>query len=253
MGCNETQHLLDGYVDSELDLTSTLEIEKHLQTCADCAHAYNNQLALRTAIGADSLYFTPPANLRKRIQVSLRQESKAKPVPRRIAWQWTRIAAPLAAVLLIALGLFYIWSVSSADDHLTQDVLSSHVRSLMANHLVDVPSSDQHTVKPWFNGKLDFSPQVVDLANQGFPLVGGRLDYLDNRSVAALVYQRRKHVINLFIWPSTQNADSGTRMVTLQGYHLFSWTKGGFNYWAVSDVNTSELQQFVQLVQQQTS
>lgn len=253
MGCNETQHLLDGYVDGELDLTSTLEIEKHLQACADCSHAYNNQLALRTAIGAGSLYFTPPVNLQKRIQVSLRKESKSKTVPRGIAWHWISIAATLAAVLLITLGLAHIWSVSSADDHLTQDVLSSHVRSLMANHLVDVRSSDQHTVKPWFDGKLDFSPPVVDLANQGFPLVGGRLDYLDNRSIAALVYQRRKHVINLFIWPSTQNADSGTQIVIRQGYHLFSWTKAGMIYWAVSDLDTSELQQFVQLVQQQTS
>lgn len=253
MGCNETQHLLDGYIDGELDLTRTLEIEQHLQTCAECSHAYNNQLALRTAIGAGSLYFTPPVHLQKRIQVSLRKASKSKAVPSRRAWRWISIASALAAVLLIALGLAHIWSVPSTDDHLTQDVLASHVRSLMANHLVDVTSSDQHTVKPWFDGKLDFSPPVVDLAKQGFPLVGGRLDYLDNRPVAALVYQRRKHVINLFLWPSTQNADSGTRMATRQGYHLFSWTKAGMTYWAVSDVSTSELQQFVQLIQQQTS
>lgn len=253
MGCNETQHLLDGYVDGELDLTSTLEIEQHLQACADCSHAYNNQLALRTAIGAGSLYFTPPVNLQKRIQVSLRKESKSKTFPRVIAWRWIGIATALVAVLLIALGLSRVVFVPSADDHLAQDVLASHIRSLMANHLVDVVSSDQHTVKPWFDGKLDFSPPVVDLAKQGFPLVGGRLDYLDNRPVAALVYQRRKHVINLFIWPSTQNADAGTQMVTRQGYHLFSWTKAGMTYWAVSDVSTGELQQFVQLVQQQTS
>lgn len=253
MGCNETQHLLDGYVDGELDSTSTLEIEQHLQACAECSRAYNNQLALRTAIGAGSLYFTPPANLQKRIQASLRQESKSKTVPGVLSWRWIGIATALAAVLLITLGLVHVLSIPSADDPLTQEVLSSHVRSLMANHLVDVPSSDQHTVKPWFNGKLDFSPLVVDLAKQGFPLIGGRLDYLDNRPVAALVYQRRKHVINLFIWPSTHNADTGTQMVTRQGYHLFSWTKAGMTYWAVSDVETSELQQFVQLIQQQTS
>ncbi len=253
MGCNETHHLLDGYVDGELDLTSTLEIEQHLQACAACSHAYNNQLALRTAISAGSLYFTPPLNLQKRIQVSLRKESKSKTAPRVIAWRWISIATALAAVLLIALGLSRVVFVPSADDHLTQDVLASHIRSLMANHLVDVVSSNQHTVKPWFDGKLDFSPSVVDLAKQGFPLVGGRLDYLDNRPVAALVYQRRKHVINLFIWPSTQNTDVGTQMITRQGYHLFSWTKAGTTYWAVSDVSTSELQQFVQLVQQQTS
>ena len=163
------------------------------------------------------------------------------------------MAAPLAAAALVLFTLVPFLHGPSTEEILTREVVSGHVRSLMANHLTDVPSSDRHTVKPWFNGKLDFSPPVQDFVKQGFPLVGGRLDYLNNRPAAALVYARDKHLINLFIWPSSDSSDAGTKSETRQGYHVFHWTRSGMTYWAVSDVEKSQLQEFVQLVQNQNS
>ena len=157
----------------------------------------------------------------------------------------------MAVVLLAVGGLLLLLGTSSTNNSselLAQEVVASHVRSLMVNHLEDVASSDQHTVKPWFDGKLDFSPIVVDFADKGYPLVGGRLDYLDNQSVAALVYQRSKHIINLFVWPAKVGSQVGTQTQTLQGYHLFHGSKSGTNYWVVSDLNESELKDFVELV-----
>jgi anti-sigma factor RsiW len=162
------------------------------------------------------------------------------------------MAAPMAAAAIVLLALLPILRGPSTEEILTREVISSHVRSLMANHLADIPSSDQHTVKPWFNGKLDFSPPVEDLAKHGFPLVGGRLDYLNNRPVAALVYKRDKHLINLFIWPSSESSESVLKSETRQGYHVFHWTRSRMTYWVVSDLEQSQLQEFVQLLQNQS-
>ena len=252
MNCKDVQPLLGGYMDGELDLVRNMEIEQHLQTCSVCSPIYKQHQALQGAMRAESLYFKAPAHLQKRIRSSLHQASNRKSTSSIVQWRPLAVAAALIALVIISWSLIHMFSVPSQNDLLAQGVVSSHIRSLMASHLVDVPSSDQHTVKPWFDGKLDFSPPVVDLAGQGFPLVGGRLDYLDNRAVAALVYRRNKHIINLFIWPSANNSNGAVNGMTLQGYHVLSWNQSGMTYWAVSDVAPNELQQFVHLVQHQT-
>ena len=160
------------------------------------------------------------------------------------------VAASLALIMAAGWGLARVLLARPDDAFLTQELVAGHVRSqMLPSHRFDVESSDAHTVKPWFEGKLDFSPPVKDLAGQGFPLIGGRLDYLHNRPVAALVYRRRKHSINLFIWPSSPGDEAATPKATRQGFHMIRWTRSGMTFWAVSDLNEVELQEFVRLIQ----
>ena len=160
------------------------------------------------------------------------------------------VAASLALVTAVGWGLLRAVSVRSADVFLTQELVASHVRSqMLPSHRFDVVSSDAHTVKPWFEGKLDFSPPVKDLLDQGFPLSGGRLDYLHGRAVAALVYHRRNHSINLFIWPSSAGDETAPQKSTSQGFHILQWTRSGMTFWAVCDLNEDELQEFALLIQ----
>jgi anti-sigma factor RsiW len=245
-----------------------------LLECPKCDQAYKIHGSLIRAIGNATPYYKAPAELRERIQSSLRDEiaelptrnvardtqplfSRRQPRPRAILWEtswnWLALAAAIIFAAIIALTLVPRLQRPGADQFLATQLIASHVRSLMANHLTDVASSDQHTVKPWLDAKLDFAPPVVDLSQQGFPLIGGRLDYLDNRPVAALVYQRRKHFINLFSWPTTSTDSKAQEMVTRQGYHLLHWIDGDFTYWAVSDVNVNDLQSFKQVFQEQTA
>ena len=249
MDCKNAQTLIDGYLDHELDPVRSSEIEDHLRGCFACSEAYESHRVLSKGLRTGALYFKAPGDLQKRIQRSLDQAAKAESPSRWLSWSWVRMTTPIAAAAIALLALVPLLRGPSMEETLTREVVSSHVRSLMANHLADIPSTDQHTVKPWFNGKVDFSPPVQDFSNQGFPLVGGRLDYLDNRPVAALVYQRDKHLINLFIWPSSESSDSGVKSETRQGYHVFHWTRSGMTYWAVSDLEKSQLQDFVQLLQ----
>jgi anti-sigma factor RsiW len=252
MDCKETQNLIDAYADGELDLVRNLEIDRHLEQCALCSESYKNHQALRNGLKSAALYYRSPDALQRRIQSSVRKAAKAEAAPRIPSWRWVGVAASMAVAALVALVFVPLLRGPAADELLANEVLSSHVRSLMANHLADISSSDQHTVKPWFAGKLDFSPPVEDFAKQGFPLIGGRLDYLENRPVAALVYERRKHLINLFVWPGSES-DVPTKTVSRQGYNLIHWTQSHMTYWVASDLDKSELQEFIQLVQNQTS
>jgi anti-sigma factor RsiW len=250
LNCRETQTLIHGYVDGELDLMKSLEIEQHLPECPACAQAHAGLQAVRAAIQDSSLYFQAPPGLAKRVQSSVRRASYVDRTPRVHPRRLLVVAASLALMMAAGWGLVRVLPVRSADELLTQELVANHVRSqMLPSHRFDVASSDPHTVKPWFEGKLDFSPPVKDLAGQGFPLIGGRLDYLHNRPVAALVYQRRKHSINLFIWPFTPGSEASTRTGTRQGYHLIRWTQSGMTHWAVSDLNNRELHEFVRLLQ----
>jgi len=209
---------------------------------------------MHTAVSDNSLYFQPPAGLEDRLRTRLRKVNSVEGRVWTLSPSWRGIGIAAALVLCIA-GTWQIANTrqrSSITETIGQEVVASHVRSLMATHLTDVPSSDQHTVKPWFDGKLDFSPTVKDLSQQGFSLYGGRLDYIGNRPVAALVYQRRQHSINVFVWPTTDAPVKTEKASERQGYNVIRWSKAGMNYWAVSDLNLAELQQFVQLLQEQT-
>jgi anti-sigma factor RsiW len=255
LNCKEVQPLLDGYFDGELDLVRNVEVEAHLQECSACSADSQALRELRSALGSNSLYFKAPARLQHRVQDAIRGEAPQVRIPWLSQWwapmRWASVAASLALVAIITWNVAPRFSRRTSEEILTREIIDSHVRSLMLNHLTDVPSSDQHTVKPWFNGKVDFSPSVVDLAEQGFPLVGGRLDYLGGETVAALVYQRRQHRINLFIWPSPMNADERETSHSEKGYHLVHWAKSGMTYWAISDLNSQELGSFIALLKKQ--
>jgi anti-sigma factor RsiW len=244
MSCEDARGLLHAYVDGELDLVRSLEIEKHLDGCKTCTHVVQNQQAVASAMRSSSFYFRPPRELKPRIDAALRRSDRKVP--------WSMLA--LAAALLIA-GVFVdrlvqFGSRSGSQNLVAQEVLDSHLRSLMPGHLSDVQSTDRHTVKPWFNGKLDFSPPVADFAEQGFPLIGGRLDSVEGRTVAVLIYQRRQHLINVYVWPSPNSGDSATNTTTRQGYNMIHWTRAGTTWWLASDVNASDLQNLAGMLHQ---
>ena len=249
MICQEAHRLIHPYLDGELDLVRSLEVETHLKDCQTCAQTYNELRGLHSAVSDTALRFEPTAALRNRIRSAVRDESETANRSSRVSWRWLIPAVSGALLVVVALGLIAFLSRPSTSDLMAQEIVSSHVRSLMEKHLTDVPSSDRHTVKPWFDGRLDFSPPVKDLASAGFSLVGGRLDYVGNRPVAALVYQHQQHYINVFVWPSTGASDVSEKALVRQGYNLISWTNAGMNYWAVSDLNLAELREFVQLLQ----
>lgn len=249
MSCQEARGVLDAYIDGELDLIRSVEFEHHLEECTRCRALRDEHEGLRQSLRADNLYFRAPTALAEKIRVKLRDDRDQRikthvPKAAPVGWHTAALAAALIFLVLATAALVEMLRRPSASEVVAQQVVSSHIRSLMANHLTDVFSTDQHTVKPWFNGRLDFAPAVKDLAPHGFPLIGGRLDYIDGRPVAALVYKRRQHVINLFIWPSSQS-DSTHKPIVMRGYNLAHWTQSHMVYWAVSDLNARELVEFV--------
>jgi len=241
--CADRQPLLHALLDDELDAANVVACEAHVRNCAGCAAELSRLRALRSMLAEPALRHQAPGDLRERIEAALPSATPVRAAPARPPSRlaWTALGAGLSAAASLALFVTTQQPIETGIEH---QLVDNHVRSLLAGHLVDVVTSNQHVVKPWFNGRIDFSPPTPDLAAQGFPLAGGRLDYVAGRVVPAIVYRRRLHTINLFVWPE-QRAE---RLTTahFDGYTVRHWTKDGLEFWAVSDVAPGDLALFQQ-------
>src|SRR4030081_2945218 len=239
MNCEEAEILLHALIDGELDAGHAREVEGHIKGCPRCAAELAAYREMSQAVAGADLRFAAPPELRRRIEAALPQTR----VPSRRA-VLRGFAMGSAASAIAATGLVAVILRNDDTRRIESEVVSAHLRSLQAGHLTDVLSTDQHTVKPWFNGKLDVAPPVVDLTAQGFTLIGGRLDYVDTRPIAAIVYRRRAHIINLFVAQTASTERHTATLETLQGFNIRRWSERGLNYWAVSDLAADELADF---------
>jgi anti-sigma factor RsiW len=241
MTCDEARVLMHALIDGELDAGHAREVEAHIADCADCAARLREFQDLRDATASASLRYTAPASLHGKIEAGL-PASRGRAPNRRAVIKGFAFGAGLSA--LAASGVLVMVVRTDDRQRILGEVVSAHLRSLQAQHLIDVQSSDQHTVKPWFNGRLDLAPPVVDLTAQGFTLLGGRLDTLDAKPVAVIVYRRRVHIINLFCAPAPGSASRAAVIESLHGYNVRHWSENGLSLWAVSDLNADELSEF---------
>ncbi|MGY6184241.1 anti-sigma factor family protein [Paraburkholderia strydomiana] len=253
MDHEQALQLLPGYIDEELSLSEALDFERHLATCEECRQIYEQDRQVNAQLRQADLRMDAPPELVKRIKAAL----PGRPT----LWQrlherfggpsagrslgWSPVGAMALSVVALVAGASLFIAAPSGETRLTEELVDSHVRSLQVNHLSDVISTDRHTVKPWFDGKLDFAPPVVDLAQQGYPLIGGRLDYLNGRSVAVMVYRYKLHPVNLYVWPGNDAGAPPPRIYEEKGYHVAHWSIGGMNYWAITDAGQAELNGFV--------
>jgi anti-sigma factor RsiW len=228
---------MDAYIDGELDLRSTLEVEGHVKACPACARGMESHKALQTTVRSSRMAYTAPPALRSRI-LSATSTKPTVSTPW-LAWRPVALGAAFASMVMIVSNNLWQWR---SEDRIEQELVANHVRSLQAEHLTDVLSSDRHTVRPWFSGKLDYAPSVRDLTTYDFPLIGGRLDYVNGKPVAALVYRKAKHTINLYTWPAASS--SRERVSTIRGFNIVHWSGSGMGYWAISDLNPAELSRF---------
>ena len=240
MNCDDADILIHALLDGELDAGNARGVEAHIACCPKCAALIESYSEMQQKIVPDEFRFQAPAALRRRIEATL---AVAPPrTDRRVMLKGFALGSALSAIA--ATGLVLMVLPIEENQHILSDLTSAHLRSLQAEHLTDVVSTDQHTVKPWFNGRLDVAPPVIDLAGKGFTLIGGRLDYLDGHAIGAIVYRRRQHVINLFVAQAIVEASTTASLSVVQGFNIWRWSDHGLNYWAVSDLNRSELSEF---------
>ncbi len=243
--------MIQSFFDDELDAIHSLQVETHVAGCPTCAGEINRLRAVKQTIARKEVGWRAPPHVRAQVMAAL---ARAADEQQRVTTRHQATKAPALSVMALvrqwlfvpsfaalAASLFLVFGPLQTRSALEDEIVASHIRSTLVNHLTDVQTSDRHTVKPWFNGKIDFAPPVTDLAAQGFPLIGGRVDYVGGRVVAALVYRRHGHVINLFIWPASS---SGARTATRDGYSLESWTSNGLDFVAVSDTGADDMRNF---------
>ena len=252
MTCEDFKNQYETVIDGRATGSDAAQIEGHAQTCPLCAQQMKNTKALSSALRSDALKFKAPANLRRSIEALGKAPIKPILAPetsrRKWGWGWASVAASLALAFTASWFAFRA-GAPTQDEIISREVISSHIRSLMVGHISDVVSTDKHTVKPWFTGKINFSPRVEDFKDKEFPLIGGRLDYIGETTVAALVYQRRKHFVNVFIWPTSAVTTSTPIAESQRGYNLLHWNADGMTYWAVSDSSMDGLKELYQLME----
>jgi anti-sigma factor RsiW len=247
MECRAATDLVHRYIDAELGPTTAVEIDDHIDSCRTCRPVYERQRALQRTISRKATRYRAPQALADRIAVRVEGAPRAAVTLSR-RWRAAASAATIALSIGLSSGVTWIAVTGSRGPELREDLVASHIRSLMADHLTDVASSDRHTVKPWFSGRIGLTPPVRDLAAEGFPLVGGRLDYVAHRPVAALVYRRHQHVINLFVMPGDDGVVPSRAGASLNGYNLRHWRDGALKFWAISDLDAAELDNFEQVL-----
>ncbi len=245
MSCDEARVLLHGLLDGELDPSKTREMEAHVGSCPRCAAELRQFREMRAAMRDERMTFAAPAALRSRIEAALAPPPvvRAAAVPSR-RWLLQGFAIGSALSAAAAVGIVAVVTRTAQDDRLLGDVVSAHLRSLQSSHLTDVAAADRQALLPWFSGKVAVAPPVIDLAAKGFTLVGGRLDFLDGKPAAAMVYRRGAHVINLFVAAANTTGHVAAKEETLQGFSLQRWSDQGMRFIAISDLGADELKEF---------
>jgi anti-sigma factor RsiW len=248
--CQPVRELLSAYLDNELSVSESLTLERHVHDCADCADELAQLTALSGAVKKHAVYHPVSALVAERV-------ARLSSAPERLRLrEWLarlggwKLAGALATTIFLIGNLAWYFSNGEYENRLADELVASHVRSLLSHRPSDVASSERHVVKPWFGGKLDFSPPVNDFSLQGFPLLGGRLDFVAKRTVGVIVYGRRQHIINLYVWPSAAPSDAAPRSLTQNGYNLVEWQRDGMQLWFVSDLGLGELVEFTGLFQE---